>query len=89
MNYQYRNGWHVSILESDCGTALPLKLTFQSEDKVMAMYERFGSGILEERQALDMGLTMGRGSAWLNLNDEQYGKLMDNSVRTRKQEAIE
>lgn len=34
MQFQLRDGWHVSFLESDCRSVLPLKLTFKSEDKI-------------------------------------------------------
>jgi len=71
-----RNGWHVSFLEADCRTTLPLKLTFLSEGKILAMYERCGAThLLEDRQALEMGITMGRGSCWLSLSEEQYRQL--------------
>jgi hypothetical protein len=75
MNFMDRNGWHVSFLEPDCQTALPVRLTFQSPDKIRSMQERFGSHLLEDRQALEHGLSIGRGGAWLNLNSAQYTKL--------------
>jgi hypothetical protein len=30
---------------------------------------------LASRQAVDYGISMGRGSVWLNLTEEQYAKL--------------
>jgi hypothetical protein len=39
------------------------------------MHQRFGSPLLEDRQALEHGLTIGRGGVWLTLTEEQYGKL--------------
>ena len=75
MNFMDRFGWHISFLEADCQTCLPLKLTFATPDKIRTMFEHCGSGILEERQGLEMGISMGRGSAWLNLSEEQYRKL--------------
>lgn len=37
---------------------------------------RGGAGkVLADRQAIEHGITLGRGSAWLNLTTEQYGKL--------------
>ena len=68
-------GWHVAFLEADCQTSLPVKLTFQSAEKIRIMQQRFGSSLLEDRQALDHGLSIGRGSVWLNLNAEQYERL--------------
>jgi hypothetical protein len=75
MNFMDRNGWHVSFLESDCRTPLPVKLTFQDANKIRIMYERFGSELLEDRQALEHGLSTGRGGAWLTLSTLQYEKL--------------
>ena len=75
MQFQCRNGWHVSFLEPDCRTVLPLRLTFATPDKIRTMQERFGSQLTEDRQALEHGLEIGRGSAWLTLEEEQYRKL--------------
>jgi hypothetical protein len=75
MNFMERNGWHVSFLESDCRTPLAVKLTFQDAVKIRTMYERFGSQLLEDRQAFEHGLSTGRGGAWLALSESQYGKL--------------
>lgn len=75
MQFQCRNGWHVSFLEPDCRTVLPLRLTFATPDKIRTMQERFGSQLTEDRQALEHGLEICRGSAWLTLEEEQYRKL--------------
>ena len=68
-------GWHVAFLEADCQTSLPVKLTFQNADKIRIMQQRFGSPLLEDQQALEHGLDMGRGSVWLSLNEAQYERL--------------
>ena len=57
------------------GTVLPLKLTFAKEDKIRAMHDQCGSPLLEDKQALERGLSAGRGSCWLSLTDEQYQAL--------------
>src|SRR3954447_2517805 len=75
MQFMDRDGWHVSFLEPDCQTALPLKLTFATAAKVRTMYQRFGSALLEDQQALEHGLSIGRGGVWLTLNREQYERL--------------
>jgi len=75
MQFMDRNGWHVSFLEPDCKTALPVKLTFAAEEKIRDLHHRFGSPLLEDRQSLEHGLSIGRGSAWLKLNQEQYCRL--------------
>jgi hypothetical protein len=72
MNFMARpGGWHISFLEKDCRTVLPLKLTFAKEDKIRNMYDRCGSPLLEDKQALEHGLSTGRGSCWLSLTDKQ------------------
>jgi hypothetical protein len=75
MQFMERHGWYISFLEPDCRTALPLKLTFATEAKIRTLHQRFGSQLLEDRQAMEHGLSIGRGSAWLTLNGEQYAKL--------------
>ena len=56
MNFMVRPcGWHISFLEKDCQTVLPLKLTFAKEDKIRAMHDRCGSPLLEDKQALEHG----------------------------------
>ena len=74
--FMLRNGWHVSFLEPDLKTPLPLKLTFATPEKLLEMFERWGeSKLLEDRSALEYAIQMGRGSIWLALSAEQYGKL--------------
>jgi hypothetical protein len=76
MNFMARpGGWHISFLEKDCRTVLPLKLTFAKEDKIRTMHDRCGSQLLEDKQAMEHGLDAGRGSCWLNLTAEQYQAL--------------
>jgi hypothetical protein len=76
MNFmQWRNGWRVSFTEADCKTSIPKKLTFAGPDKIRIMHERFGSQLLEDKLAFDHGISIGRGGAWLTLNEEQYEKL--------------
>lgn len=67
-----RNGWHLSFLEADCQTSLPVKLTFASADKIRIMHQRFGSQLQEDKHALEHCISIGRGGAWLTLNEEQY-----------------
>jgi hypothetical protein len=76
MNFMFRNGWHISFLEADCRTSLPLKLTFADADKIREMYERFSSErTLADRAAVEHGIEIGRGAIWLRLSAEQYAKL--------------
>jgi hypothetical protein len=76
MNYMLRDGWRCSFLEEDLKTTLPRKLTFREPTKIIESAERCGGfKNLEERQALDHGIEIGRGGVWLNLTAEQYAKL--------------
>jgi len=76
MHFMSRNGWHVSFLEADLKTTLPGNMTFQDSAKVIELALRGGAGrTLADRQAIEQGIQMGRGSVWLNLTAEQYGKL--------------
>lgn len=59
MNFMLSNGWHISFLEGDCRTSLPLKLTFADADKIREMYERFGSErTLADRAAVEHGIRL-------------------------------
>jgi hypothetical protein len=76
MNFMDRDGWHISFLESDCKTSLPLKLTFAKEDKIRDIFEKHGAdNSLDGKHALEHGLSIGRGGVWLSLDEEQYRKL--------------
>ena len=75
MNFMLNRGWHVSFLEADARTVLPLKLAFKTEDKVREMFDRFGQRYPENERILEHGLNIGRGSVWLEVAEEQYQKL--------------
>ena len=69
-------GWSVSFLEEDCKTSLPRHFVFQSELKILDLARHGGAAFdLADRQAIEHGISMGRGSVWLELTREQYGKL--------------
>jgi hypothetical protein len=79
-SFQCRNGWHVSFLERDLKTSLRKHLTFASEKKIVELAERGNADLnLESRAALQHGIENGRGGFYLNLSDEQYAKLSENS----------
>jgi hypothetical protein len=76
MSFMLSHGWYCQFLESDLKTPLPQTFTFATEDKVMELARRCGAlKNLECRQALEHGLSMGRGGLYLNLSQEQYAKL--------------
>jgi hypothetical protein len=37
-----------------------IKLTFATQEKIRTLYQRFGAQLLEDRQALEHGLSIGR-----------------------------
>jgi hypothetical protein len=76
MHFMVRQGWHIQFLEEDLKTPLPKKLTFDNPAKIYDMADRGGYKLsLENRQAIDRAIEMGRGSVWLDLTAEQYAKL--------------
>jgi hypothetical protein len=72
LNFQlYKESWRVAFLEADCKTFLPLKLHFKYAEKIKEMYRRHAeTRLLEDEQALNHGLEIGRGGFWLRLNEE-------------------
>jgi hypothetical protein len=71
-----KDGWLVSFLEEDCRTSVPRHFVFQSELKILDLARHGGAEFnLAGRQAIEHGISMGRGSVWLKLTREQYAKL--------------
>jgi hypothetical protein len=69
-------GWYCQFLEPDLSTPLPRKLTFAHADKVRELARRGEAlGSLEQKQALEHAIEMGRGGISLRLSPEQYAKL--------------
>ncbi len=76
MNFMLRDGWRYSFLEEDLKTTLPRKVVFATPEKMLAFAERGGCVMnLEDRQAFEHGLSIGRGEVWLNLTAAQYAAL--------------
>ena len=68
--------WSCQFLEEDLKTSLPRKLTFATSDKILDLAERTGAlRDLAYQQAIEHGISGGRGGGWLMLTGEQYGKL--------------
>lgn len=64
------------FLEEDLKTPLGRRLHFQNPDKIRTIVEKVGNfANLQDRQALDYGLEIGRGGVWLQLTEEQYKRL--------------
>lgn len=76
MYYMLREGWMCQFLEEDLKTPLPRRLHFRDPGKIRAIVEKVGNfADLQDRQALDHGLEIGRGGVWLQLTHEQYDRL--------------
>ena len=71
-----KDGWSVTFLEQDLKTPLPRLILFQNDVKILDMARRGGAeSNLAGRQAIEQGISMGRGADWLRLTREQYAKL--------------
>lgn len=76
MYYMRREGWVCQFLEEDLKTPLLHRLHFKSEERIRTIVDKVGNfANLQDRQALDYGLHIGRGGVWLQLSDEQYLRL--------------
>ena len=76
MSFIFGNGWRCQFWEDDLTTPLRRKLRFVDSAKIVELAERTGSlRNLETRQALEHGISKGRGGLFLTLTAEQYEKL--------------
>jgi hypothetical protein len=83
MHFMLANGWHCQFLEQDLKTSAGSPLSLSSPDKILDMARRGGAQMkLEDVQAIEYGISMGRGSIWLNLTNEQYLKLRKRGMRS-------
>ena len=84
MNFMLRERWCCSFLEEDLKTTLPRKVSFAAPEQMLAFAERGGAVMnLEDCQAFEHGLSIGRGGIWLNLMTDQYAALKDRRGTTR------
>jgi len=73
------------FLEEDLKTSLPRRLHFKDAEKIRTIVEKVGNfANLQDRQALDYGLAIGRGGVWLQLTEEQYQRLRSASGSIRQ-----
>jgi hypothetical protein len=76
MHFMLRDGWYIQFLEEDLKTPLRRRLNFRGPEKIREIYDRFGiEKKLEDRSALEYGISIGRGSVWIALSAEQYDKI--------------
>jgi hypothetical protein len=85
MYYMFRENWMCQFLEEDLKTSLPRRLHFKDAEKIRTIVEKVGNfANLQDRQALDYGLAIGRGGVWLQLTEEQYQRLRSASGSIRQ-----
>jgi hypothetical protein len=71
-----RQGWVCNFLELDLKTPIGPIRTFASLDKIRELIDRTPTKHPTEfRQALDYGISQGRGAMYIELNAAQYQKL--------------
>jgi hypothetical protein len=76
MHFVLREAWFCQFLEEDLKTPLPKKITLKDSAKLFEIAERGGYKLtLENKRAIENAITMGRGSIWLDLTEDQYAKL--------------
>ena len=76
MNFMRRDGWSVTFLEADCKTSVGRRVAFTDPDRIIELAKRGGVTLdLSTRQAIEHGISMGRGSVWLFLTSDQYHRL--------------
>ena len=69
-------GWCCQFLMEDLRTSLRRKFVFQDSKKIVDMAQKGGADFTSaDRQALEFGISRGQGAVWLNLTQEQLGKL--------------
>jgi hypothetical protein len=76
MYYMFREVWTCQFLEEDMKTPLQRQLHFRDVEKIREIVAKVGNfANLQDRQALDYGLRIGRGGVWLQLTQDQYQRL--------------
>ena len=73
MNFQQHNVWDLSFLESDCKTVIGRRFDVLNDQELFALAERGGADLQEVRQSI---ARWNKGSAWLNLTEQQYRRLL-------------
>jgi hypothetical protein len=74
MNFQDCNGWTYHFIESGCVTPVVRYIDFASFGALRAFYLRNPEDVTDFDHCIR---TWGKGSAWVNLTDEQYVTLKD------------
>lgn len=73
-----RGDWACSFFEENLFTTVGRTRHFGSDQKIRDLVARTPTHLnLEDQQAFDYGLSVGRGAVWLSLTLEQYGSLRE------------
>jgi len=76
MHFMLSDSWHCQFLEQDLKTSAGKPLTLATPEKIIELARRGGAEMkLEDVQAIEYAIQMGRGNLWLNLTEDQYRKL--------------
>ena len=76
MAFERRADLHVTFTDEGQGRPLPRTLRYGDPAKIVELARRGGNPMnIEGRQALDLGISRGRGGVTLKLTSEQFRKL--------------
>ncbi|MEG9430734.1 hypothetical protein [Terriglobus sp. ADX1] len=83
MNFMLCNGWSCHFLEADARTGIgtpnkpPSKARYYNTtpERILELRERYGLPRVPEKNDVEHNLSIGRGSVWLDLPEEEYQKL--------------
>jgi hypothetical protein len=77
MSFEKKVGWLVTFRDTNDSRAQFRRLSFADSSKIEELIARSGTKVmLEDRQALELGLRQGRGATRLTLSSEQYRRLV-------------
>jgi hypothetical protein len=77
MRFEQCQGWRISFFDRANPTARFRELTFADKEKIEDMVAKTSTKmVLADRQAFESGLQGGRGVIQIDLNDDQYSKLI-------------
>ena len=81
MNFQQHNVWDLSFLESDCKTLIGRRFDVPTDQELFALAERGGADLEDLRQSI---ARWNKGSAWLNLTEQQYRRLLRPNAKGKR-----
>ena len=72
MTFQQHAVWDLRFLEEDCQTIVGRRFDVPDDRDLFDLAERGGADVAEIRQSI---ARWNKGSAWLNLTEQQYRRL--------------